>query len=136
MGVIKRLEEILALTFQLPIVQDINQTKVERAIGYRIARDRIRTVADSRQHHEVSAAVTLRSENGYDALGWMSAKLAAGMPSGADWRIMAVGSEESVDYVSQGEILISLDVTIKMTVIHDQVKEVIKTINMETNTNV
>lgn len=136
MGVINTLEEILALTFQLPVVQDITQTKVERAIGYQITADAVRTIADSRQIHNCSARVTLRAENGYDALGWMSQKLAAGTASGHDWKILLVGGQELVEYESKGEILISLDVIVNMTVRHDQVKEVIKSIVMETDNNV
>lgn len=133
MGVIKTLEEILAVTFRLPIVQDATQTKVERCISYQIARDRVRTVADSKQTHQLTATITLRSDSGYDALGWLSAKLAGGVPSGAGWRIMAAGAEESVDYISQGEIHVSLEVIVSMTIQHDQVKEVIKTVTMEAN---
>lgn len=131
MGVINTVEEILALTFMLPIVPDINQTKVERAIGYRITKSSIRTVSDKAQRHMVDLVVTLRAENGYDAIGWMSAKLAAGVPSGADWQVMMAGSQETVDYEDIGEILISLQVIIAATIRHDQVKEVIKTIVME-----
>lgn len=133
MSVINTLEEILALTFRLPIVQDVHQTKVERAISYVIERDRVRTIADSKQTHHLTATISMRQDSGYDALGWLSARLAAGMPSGADWRIMAAGAEESVDYVAQDEIIISLDVTIQMTVHHDQIKEVIKQVTMEAN---
>lgn len=135
MGVINTLEEILALTLQLPIVQDITQTKVARCISYQITRDRVRTVADSRQTHELAATISLRAENGYDALGWLSARLAAGVPSGAGWRIMSTGGEESVDYVSMGEIIISLPVTVQMTIHHDEVKETIKSVTMETANN-
>lgn len=131
MGVVNVVEEVLSATFQLPIVLDITQTKVERAIGYQISRSRIRTMADSRQTHEVSLEITLRAENGYDSLGWLSAKLAAGMSSGENWRIMAVGAEESVDYVTKGEILISVSATVQMTIWHDQVKEEIRSVTME-----
>lgn len=135
MGVISTLEEILALTFQVPIVQDITQTKVERAIGYRITSDGVRTVADSRQTHRAAVEITLRAENGYDSLGWLSAKLASGVSSGDDWRIIPTGGDESVDYVDKGEILISLSVVVQMTIHHDQVKEKIKSINLEAVNN-
>lgn len=131
MGVINTVEEILAITFQLPIVQDATQTKVERAISYQITNDSVRTISDSRQHHQLALTLTLRAENGYDSLGWMSARLAGGPSSGEEWRITAVGAQETVDYETKGEILISRAVIIAATIHHDQVKEVIKTINME-----
>lgn len=131
MSVTKAIEEFLAATFQLPIVRDITQTKIGRAIGYQITASRINTKRDAYQTHHAEVVISLRSENGYDELGFLSAKLAESDPSGEGWRVMLTSGRESVDYVTMGEILISTAVTIQLNVWHDTVKEQIKSINFE-----
>lgn len=131
MGVVNVLEEALGAIFQLPIVHNIGETKVERAIGYEITNDRIRTFPDHRQVHMVTLMLTLRSENGYDALGWMGQKMAAGPSSGVNWKLIQADGNEAVDYVNMGEIHITTGLYLELTVLHDQVKEHIQTIQME-----
>lgn len=131
MGVVNVLEEALGAIFQLPIVHNIGETKVERAIGYEIQSDRIRTFPDHRQVHMVTLMLTLRSENGYDALGWMGQKMAAGPGSGVNWKLVQTDGNEVVDYVNMGEIHITTGLYLELTVLHDQVKEHIQTIQME-----
>lgn len=131
MGVIDTLEEALSAIFQLPIVHNIGETKVEQAIGYEITADRVRTFPDHRQVHVVTMMITYRSENGYDALGWMGQKIAAGPGAGLNWKLVQADGNEVVDYVTKGEILISTGLFLELTVYHDQVKEHIQTINIE-----
>lgn len=131
MGVVNVLEEALSAIFQLPIVHNIGETKVEQAIGYEISDDKARTFPDSRQIHHVTVTVTMRSENGYDALGWMGQKMAAAPGSGAGWKLIQADGHEVVDYVTKGEILISTGLFLELVTYHDQVKEQIKSINIE-----
>lgn len=131
MGVINAITEVLSITFGLPVVQDVGQTYVEDCIAFEVQNTNVRTLADSSQSHQLQLVVTLRSSSGYDALGWMSQKLAAGPSGGEDWELKQVSGVETVDYETKGEIHVSLPLVMSVKLWHDQIKEKIQTIEWE-----
>lgn len=136
MGTINLVEEFLASTYNLPVVQDITQTKISKAIGYQIGEVKVRTQKDSHQTQQVALTVYLRAENGYDSIGYLTQKLTDSRPSGTDWKVHLTGDTEIVEYEQKTEIILSTTCTIMITINHDQVREVIKSIEMENVNNV
>lgn len=131
MGVINAITEVLSITFGLPVVQDVGQTYVEDCIAFEVQNTNVRTLADSSQSHQLQLVVTLRSSSGYDSLGWMSQKLAAGPSRSEDWELRQVSGVETVDYETKGEIHVSLPLVMSVKLWHDQIKEKIQTIEWE-----
>lgn len=128
MSVTALIEEFLHDAFDLPVVKDLGQTKVERVISYRVAANKTVSRRESTQTLQMGVNVSLRAENGYDSSGWMFAKLSEAR-SEKDCELTFTSPNESVEYISPTEVIFTTSITLKCTVQMDVKKEVIKSIN-------
>lgn len=131
MGIQSTIEEFLSQAFRLPVVFDVSQTNVENCISYRVADSDVQVHVDNITTHDASITVSMRAQNGYDSLGYLSQKLASMYPSsGINWRVAHYSSTESIDYISTTEIIISIQLVLQLKVYHDQIKETIEEITI------
>lgn len=124
----KKIEEFLHAAFNLPVVADLGETYVEKAIAYRITRTRTATNSQGAQHQLVTMNVSLRAPNGMDMTGFINAKLsqAIGEP---DCKVLQVSSIEDVEYPSKTEQIYTVSVFMSVTIPMNVKKERIKQIN-------
>lgn len=125
---IKKIEEFLHAAFNLPVVADLGETLVEKAIMYRITQNRTQSHANGKQRQQIAMRVSLRAPNGIDMTGFINAKLsqAIGEP---DCKVLQVSSLETVEYPSKTEIIYTVTVFMAVTMPMNIKKERIKSIN-------
>ena len=125
----QKIRNYLKAAFNLPVVHDAGQTKVEKALSVSLDVITVKTVLNVKQSFEVQATVYLRAANGYDALGYLSYGI-VGNPQIDDVTAYAVSAVENVEYVEKTEILISKQVVFMIVQPYDQVREKIKIIEL------
>lgn len=125
---IKKIEEFLHAAFSLPVVPDLGETRVEKAIGYRITQNRTATHSQGMQRQLITMRVSLRAPNGIDMTGFINAKLsqAIGEP---DCKVLQVSSLETIEYPSNTEQIYTVVVFMAVTMPMNIKKERIKSIN-------
>lgn len=125
---IKKIEEFLHAAFNLPVVADLGETMVEKAIAYRITQNRTATDSQGVQRQLITLNVSLRAPNGNDMTGFINAKLSQAHGE-IDCRVLQIGSIESTEYPSKTELIYSVPVFMSITVPMNIQKEKIKQIN-------
>lgn len=128
MSITSDIEEFLRAAFNLPVVKDLGQTKIERVISYRVTNNKLVSRANSTQTLQLSIDVSLRAENGYDSTGWLGAKLSQAYGS-KECKLSYISPTESVEYISPTEVIFTNPITLTCIAAMDVKKEVIKSIN-------
>lgn len=134
------IEEFLSQTFQLPVNYGSGQTMNTRCIQYTITDMNIQTRTDFSQTAFVEVEIDLRTDNGYDAIGYLSAKLAASKVSGKGWSVSLNSMKETIKDMTSGRgtsypdsFVLSTPIVFEIHIPHDQVKERIKQMEILTN---
>lgn len=124
----KKIEEFLHAAFNLPVVADLGETYVEKAIAYRITRTRTATNSQGTQRQLVTMDVSLRAPNGMDMNGFIGAKLSQ-VVGESDCKVLQVSSLETPEYPSKTETIYTVTVFMAVTMPMNIKKERIKQIN-------
>lgn len=124
---IKKIEEFLHAAFNLPVVADLGETLVEKAVMYRITQNRTATHSQGVQRQLITMSVSLREPNGIDMTGFINAKLSQAAGE-FDCRVLQVSSLESVEYASKTEqiytVVVYMSVTIPMNIKKERIKQI------------
>lgn len=128
------IEEYLSQTFQLPVVYGLGQTMTTRSIQYAITDIKLQTRPDFSQTAYVTIDTDLRTDKGYDSIGYLSAKIAASKTTGKGWSVRITDRGERIRDMSKNDrgagypdsFVLSASLTFEITIHHDQVKERIK----------
>jgi hypothetical protein len=119
----------------LPLVDDVGQTKTEQSISFNIDQQiKVSIKKDMYQDLIVPVTVFFRSSNGYEAIGYLSQKISNSPLKCEGLTVDSVEAAETIEYQEKTEIILSKNIVVHIRANYDQVKEVIKIIELESTT--
>lgn len=134
------IEEYLHQTFQKPVVYGLGQTSTTGSIEYSISDLKVQTRADFSQTVYATVSVYMRNDNGFDSIGYLSAKISASKTTGKGWSVKPQGSEYIRDMTPNDKgsgypdsLTLGLNLVFEITRRHDQIKEQINQIDLSTS---
>jgi hypothetical protein len=127
------LKNWLSAVFGLPIVEDMEQTKVEQSIGYDLATSPIKIrYQDGGGEVVFDFPVTIiyRCPNGYQGIGFLSVKLADKSKQIDGFQLQSTEGAEVVNYQTKTEMIITKTVHARVIIEYNKVREIIKQVNL------
>jgi hypothetical protein len=116
----------------LPVVDDVGQTKTVQSVSFNIeAEIKVNIKKDSHQDLIIPVTVFFRSENGYEAIGYLSHKIANAPRTSEGLTVDSVEAAETIEYVEKTQIILSKNIIVHIRANYDEVREVIKSIELE-----
>lgn len=117
----------------MPIVEDMEQTKVEQSIGYDLATSPIKIrYQDGGGEVVFDFPVTIiyRCPNGYQGIGFLSVKLADKSKQIDGFQLQSTEGAEVVNYQTKTEMIITKTVHARVIIEYNKVREIIKQVNL------
>ena len=130
----QKIKSYLNAVFKLPIVANLSDTKVERAISFDIETIKISNKNNNRQDIILDVRIYFRCPNGYDSIGYLSQKIGKSY-AGEDlsnFSVSSASASEEIVIKTSTEIVLSKKITIKLEANEDQIREKIKNIELTT----
>ena len=123
----------LSAVFKLPVVEDFDQTNVEQSISYDLSSQpiKIRYANEGGMvHFDFNLDVIYRCPNGFPGIGFLSVKLADKTKQIDGFNLISIDASEKINYESLTEMIITKTVRARVDVEYNQVRELIKTVNI------
>jgi hypothetical protein len=127
----KQIEQWLAAVYQLPIVEDFTQTKVEKSISYSLQGFPVDVSikSDDKIRFEFDISVMFRCPNGIAGIGFLSTALADLKNRPPDFGLSSPNSSENIEYQSMTEMIISKQLHGFIEIENNRVRELLKCVH-------
>lgn len=129
----KPIHQWLSALFNLKVVEDITQTKLEKAIGYDLSGTSIRAKVrqDKSIYFDFSFNIVFRCPVSFAGIGFITASLYNVKKRTAGMSLLGLENVEVVEHINNTEMIISKLVHATLELEYNQVREQIKDINFE-----
>ena len=126
------IQKWLNSVFNLPVVEDFDQTKTEQTISYDLTSQNISVrYTEGKITFDFSFDILYRCPNGFAGIGFLSLALADRNKQVSGFNLTSVDAVETIVYANKSEMVISKPVYASVTLEYNQVRELIKFINFE-----
>ena len=129
----KSINHWLNALFALEVVEDITQTKLEKAIGFDLSGSTIRPKVrqDKSIYFEFDFTLVFRCPASYAGIGFLTLSVNSIKKRTAGMTILGLENTERVEHINNTEMIISKQVHATLELEYNQVREQIKDINFE-----
>lgn len=129
----KSIEEYLNALFKLKVVEDITDTKLEKAIGYDLSGTIIKPVVkqDKSINFEFNFNIVFRCPRTFEGIGFITLSLYNKKKRINGMRLIGLTGVEIVENINPTEMIISKEVNAFLELEYNEVREIIQNINFE-----
>lgn len=123
----------LTAVFQLPVVEDFDQTNVEQSISYDLSTSPIKIRYANEGGlvtFDFNLDILYRCPNGFAGIGFLSTRLADKTKQIEGFNLQSIEATEKITYESLTEMLITKTVRARVEIEYNKVRELIKTVNI------
>lgn len=130
----KQIKQWLSSIFELPVVEDFDQTNVERSISYNLASQPIK-IRHSNEGGKVvfdfPLQIIYRCPAGFAGIGFLTVKLADKEKQIEGFNLKSTDASETINYESLEEMIITKTVHAQIEIEYNKIRELIKQVNLK-----
>lgn len=133
----KSIHQWLSAAYGLPVVEDIEQTAVEKAISYDLAGQniQIQIKSDDLVKFSFDVSVQFRCPNGFAGIGFLTLGLANPDNQPAGFNLHSTSGTETVEYETKTEMIISKPVSGYVELEYNMIRELIECVHFTEGLN-